>query len=155
MKAKLYNIRGLSGSGKTTLAKELCKKYPNSKMYAADDYFFRGNKYIFDASKLGEAHLECYQNTRKSLLDGNITIVHNTFTTYSEIKKYLELVDEIGCEYAILEPSTSWKDNPDECLKMNTHGVPLEALIRMRNRWQSTNEILKLWQEDRNLLKVK
>jgi predicted kinase len=154
-KAKLYIIRGLSGSGKTTLAKELYKKYPNSKMFAADDFFTKGNKYEFDASKLGLAHGQCYEQTRQCLLSGNTAIVHNTFTTYSEVKKYLELVDELKCEYAILEPSTEWKNSPEECLKMNTHSVPLEAIIRMKNRWQTTDEILKLWQAERNLKKEK
>lgn len=149
-KAKLYLIRSLPGGGKTFLARQLCKKFETAKMFAADDYFMSGQKYKFDASKLGLAHDACYQNTRNCLDSGNISVVHNTFTTYQEIKRYLELVDEFNCDYAVLEPDTEWCNNVEECFKMNTHAVPLESIIRMKNRWQTTDEILKLWQADRN-----
>ncbi len=135
MMKKMILVRGASGSGKSTLANKLFEEYDlqtNCCIFEADNWFcdVEGN-YVFDAKELGNAHRWCQLSVEyffKSMVFDGVAIVSNTSTTYKEILPYALLADKYGCEIEIMEPSTPWKNNPEECHKRNSHNVPLDTI---------------------------
>lgn len=146
---KIILIRGLPNSGKSTKAKELrdlynplCKETTPMHL-ETDKYFTRKTKdnptgeYKFDASKLGIAHAwnidrfrECIDN------EFEVIIVSNTFTIRKELLPYVAYAHAAGYEIEIIEPSTPWAWDIDECFKKNIHGVPIESLQKMKDRYK-------------------
>jgi len=119
---KLTIIRGVSGSGKTTLAKELGSPY-----FEADQYFEKSGEYIFDRTKLKEAHAECFENVSKSLLSGCDTTVSNTFVRKWEYLQYIDFCRQNGFEYEILICNGSFK---------NVHDVPNSVIETMKHNFE-------------------
>lgn len=122
---KLILIRGLPGSGKSTFAKTLINE--NTIHLEADMFFTKNDQYIFDAKLLGNAHRWCQNTTNYNLKIGNNVVVSNTFTTFKEIKYYLD----IGWKYGII-PTIITMNNEFE----SVHDVPNETLVKMKNRFQ-------------------
>lgn len=117
---ELVIIRGLPGSGKSTLGKKFVAL--GFVAVEADSYFINSGQYVFNPSLLKDAHQWCYEAVRSALRD-NPVVVCNTFSRIWEMQKYLDLPN----------PKTVI-----ECQGMfgNIHGVPMEAILRMRNRWE-------------------
>jgi hypothetical protein len=126
-KTKLILIRGISGSGKTTHAKKLMNEDPSLSHYEADMFFCKNGFYKFHTSKLKYAHTWCKNNTEEDLRNGKSVIVSNTFTQKWEIEPYIELGKKYGAEIIIKKATGNYQ---------NIHGVPDEALERMRSRWE-------------------
>ena len=120
----LYLIRGWPGSGKTTLAKELLKQGKADVHYEADMYF-EGKVlgYVFDPTKLPQAHEWCLRKTKEALGMNMNVVVSNTFTRLWELQKYIDL----GHPYEIIECRGLFK---------NVHGVPPEKVLAMRARFE-------------------
>lgn len=117
----LIFIRGLPGSGKSTLAKVFERAgYVHCE---TDMYFDHGGEYRFDASKLPEAHQWCYEWALSELADGEKVVVSNTFTRIWEMQKYLDL----PYSRTVLTCEGNFG---------NVHGVPPDAIQRMRDRWE-------------------
>lgn len=116
----LILVRGLPGSGKTTFAKK-CRVYLHLE---ADMFFVDANKkYVFDGSRIKQAHEWC-QNTARIMLNNNIpVIVSNTFTTIKEMQFYLD------CEI----PFTIYRMTREYG---SIHDVPSETIERMRSRFE-------------------
>lgn len=111
-------FRGHPGSGKTTTAR---KMFPALSIYEADQYFTRDNGYFFDPKYLKDAHEWCFQMVRRSIECGIPCVVANTFTRRWELAKYLDRWPN-----AIIFRCAG--DYP------NTHGVPHETVLRMKER---------------------
>lgn len=143
----LYIIRGLPGSGKSTFARQLVGRgnYFEADMYFTDHF----GVYRFDPTKLQAAHAWCFSEVQKAMesrytqykdnIDGfegsylscmEPVAVSNTFSQLWEIQPYLDLVKRP--EYADWSVCIIEMQNNFE----NTHGVPTEAIERMRNRWE-------------------
>lgn len=120
----LFLLRGLPGAGKSTLADSLGIDYVE-----ADMFFMQDGEYKFDGAKLKEAHEWCQDRVRKIMELGMSVAVANTFTQEWEMEPYLEMAEEFGYRVnsLIVENRHGGK---------NTHGVPEEALTRMRNRFE-------------------
>jgi hypothetical protein len=125
---KLYIIRGLPGSGKSTMAREIISKNPETKHFEADMFFHdKSGKYVFDPSKLKQAHQWCQLKTADALANGYDTIVSNTFTQKWEVQSYLDMAKQYGAEVEIITAKGNYK---------NIHGVPDDAIERMKARWE-------------------
>lgn len=123
--ANLILIRGLPGSGKSTMAKEYVEK--GYVHFEADMYFVdeRGN-YLYDKSKIRDAHLWCQAKTKYHLevLQDDV-VVSNTFVKKWELKPYLALNADI---VKIITANGRYA---------NIHGVPDEVISRMESNWES------------------
>jgi predicted kinase len=128
---ELFLLRGLPGSGKSTLAKSL-----GGIRLEADRYFedVDGN-YIFDASKLKNAHNYCQSQCRAWMkTDGkevNVDriVVSNTFTQEWEMQSYFDMANEY--EYRVYSIVVENRHGG-----VNQHGVPVEKLEQMKNRFE-------------------
>jgi hypothetical protein len=125
---ELVLIRGLPGSGKTSYAK---KHFPNHSHYEADQWFMVNGEYKFDPKKLNYAHTQCQKKTMGALMEGYNVVVTNTFTQSWEFDSYLGIIDELvmkgkSIDLRVIEMQSQYG---------NTHGVPPEKLVQMKNRW--------------------
>jgi len=123
MSMELFVVRGLPSSGKTTFAFKLCRT-----VISADDYFEIEGEYLFDASKLGEAHGYCKRMTERHMeLNADIAVA-NTFTTEKEMKPYFKLAEKYG--YTVTTVIVESRHG-----NKNDHNVPSETIEKMRNRF--------------------
>lgn len=129
----LVLLRGLPGSGKSTFANFVWNDYA---ICEADKFFYdsEGN-YLFDASKLKEAHKWCRDEVEIRMKDNEANpqyypeiVVSNTFTQEWEMDEYFKLAEKYGYMVftIILENRHGSK---------NVHNVPDEKLEQMRNRF--------------------
>lgn len=131
----VYLIRGLPGSGKTTLAHELLESDPtglNSVHCEADAYFHTPEgEYKFDASKLGEAHTQCWMKYLNALQKGvPLVIVSNTFTTNNEMNKYVDMAEHYLYALTVIHMENNHG---------SIHNVPPDTIDRMARRWEKFN----------------
>ena len=134
MTKHLYIVRGLPGSGKSTFAKTLVGS--DFIVCEADKYFMVDGEYKFDATKLKEAHESCRNTVETYMKDSLLNdqfyrqiAVSNTFTQEWEMQPYFDLAEKYGYTVftVIVENRHGGK---------NIHGVPQEALDRMKNRFE-------------------
>lgn len=123
-------IRATSGSGKSTFSDLLFSTYSDAQavICTADDFFYEGGVYKFDASKLFLAHKICQQKFKKALDNSRkLVIVANTNTSPKEWKYYEEEAKKAGYRvfFVILENRHEGK---------NIHGVPESTLEAQESR---------------------
>ena len=124
---KLTLVRGLPGAGKSTFA--------GNDAIEADKYFCSTGEYQFDPKQLKDAHAWCQNQTRETLKAGLDATVANTFTQRWEMQIYLDMAEELGAELIVHDVYDGGQT--DETLAdRNVHGVPLEAIQRMRARYE-------------------
>ena len=125
MEKHLFLLRGLPGAGKSTLAKSI-----GGAHFEADMFFMENGEYKFDATKLKDAHNWCRHSVMDTMKAGKPkVIVSNTFTQEWEMDAYYLLAKELG--YTVF--SLIVENRHDG---VNEHGVPQEALDRMKNRFE-------------------
>lgn len=141
MKNYILLARGLPGSGKTSLTEMIGLPSSSGIMSrpvscSADDFFVDDNgQYNFDPKLLPDAHQSCQDKARRSMESGKNVAVHNTFTQRWEMEPYLQMAEEFG--YRTVVVSTYDGGCDDETLAhRNTHGVPVESISAMRDRWE-------------------
>lgn len=116
-------MQGIPGSGKSTIAKKLLQMDPNAEIASADDFFVQENgSYIFDITKLGEAHRKCQEKVRKFLEDNKNVIIDNTNIKKKDVKIYLDMAKEFGAEVQVIRVKSNFK---------SVHNVPQEVIDRM------------------------
>jgi len=125
MEKHLFLLRGLPGAGKSTLAKEI-----GGAHFETDMFFMKNGKYKFDATKLKDAHNWCRHSVMDAMKAGEPkVIVSNTFTQEWEMEAYYILAEELG--YTVFSLIVENRHGG-----VNEHGVPQEALDRMKDRFQ-------------------
>lgn len=124
----LILVRGLPGAGKTTFGEYIAGN--GVQVYSADDFFEVGGEYIFDASKLSDAHAYCKDRTLLAMLTGNETIiVANTFTTQKEMQPYLDMAETHG--YRVFSVIVENRHG-----NASIHNVPNQTVEKMKARFE-------------------
>jgi predicted kinase len=133
MTKKLYIVRGVPGSGKSTFALNLVGS--DFLVCEADKYFMVDGEYKFDGSKLKEAHESCRTLVETYMKDSLMNdqfyreiAVSNTFTQEWEMQPYFELAEKYG--YMVFSIIVENRHGGS-----NQHGVPAEAIQRMKDRF--------------------
>jgi len=130
---ELFLLRGLPGSGKSTLAKSL-----GGFHVEADMFFMKDGEYRFDGSKLKDAHEWCQNEVNLAMILNHTTgvnnkiVVSNTFTQEWEMKAYTDLAESY--DYNVFSLIVENRHGG-----VNDHGVPEEALTRMRSSRRGFN----------------
>jgi len=128
---KLRLVRGLPGSGKTTHAqKRVDDSNGSAVLVDFDQFFMRGGLYVFDPKRLKEAHAWCLSEAHRHLLLGKDVYVSNTFSQAWELAPYVKL----GFPTTILSCTGEFT---------SVHAIPKHSIDRMKERWDSDEEIAK------------
>jgi len=142
---KLIIMCGVAGSGKSYLAHKLCREYPEFQaiVLGSDQYFENTNgEYVFNARELGKAHEWNRERVENCMCMSFAAIfVDNTNTMAREIYPYLKLADKYGYEVEFRVPDTEWAFSPEELFKKNSHGVPLDVIKRMVDRFEHQGDL--------------
>ena len=130
---KLTILRGLPGSGKSTWVESA----RNAVVASADSFFYDDDGvYHFDPAKLGEAHTACTVYLIGTMAMGFPHVVlDNTCTRRWEYKVAEELAVRFGYEVQIVDLFDGGCTD-EELAERNRHGVPLEAIQRMREGYE-------------------
>lgn len=123
---RIILVRGLPGSGKSTIARALYLSDANMRHLEADMYHMKDGYYVFDASKIKEAHKWCQDSTEEALMEGDSVVVSNTFTQLWEMQPYIDMAKEYGASLQVIECKADFG---------SVHNVPTDAIERMRDRW--------------------
>lgn len=125
---KLILLRGLPGAGKSTLAKSFVDM---GARHWEEDMFFTdiNGDYIFDASRLHDAHNWCRDQVENSMSFEKDVVVSNTFTQKWEMDLYYKLAKQYG--YQVF--SLIVENRHDG---VNTHNVPTKTLQKMQERFE-------------------
>jgi predicted kinase len=116
---ELLLITGLPGSGNSTKARAMS----GYRHFEADMFFMVNGVYVYDKEKIQDAHAWCLAQAKSALEKGENVVVANTFIKKWEMAPYLKLGYPTRVEVA------KWRYD-------NIHGVSLEALERMRLKWE-------------------
>lgn len=132
-KGDLILVRGVPGSGKTTFA-EIVLSHPSGnigEVISADNYFIDSKgEYVFDPSKLKEAHNSCQQKCAERMkLESFKIVIANTFTQEWEMEPYFSMAERYGYRvHTIIVENRHGSEN--------VHGVPDQKLNEMKNRFE-------------------
>jgi predicted kinase len=129
----LILLRGVPGSGKTTLGNIiLFNTQSNIQDVLSADNFFVNEKgeYIFEATKLKEAHNDCQVKCAERMRNQfSKIVVANTFTQEWEMEPYFTMAERYNYRVhcVIVENRHGNK---------NVHNVPDEKISAMTNRFE-------------------
>lgn len=129
----LILLRGVPGCGKTTLGNVilLTNQLNNQDVLSADNFFVNEkDEYIFDPTKLKEAHNDCQVKCADRMRNQfSKIVVANTFTQEWEMEPYFTMAERYN--YRI---HTVIVENRHD--SKNVHNVPEEKIEQMVNRFQ-------------------
>jgi predicted kinase len=128
----LILLRGLPGSGKSTIGDiMLFTGQNNQDVLSADNFFIdRDGNYLFDATRLKEAHNDCQQKCAERMkMQFSKIVIANTFTQEWEMEKYFEMADRY--RYRVHSLIVENRHG-----SQNIHDVPEDKLEQMKNRFE-------------------
>ena len=141
-------MSGVSGSGKSTSAAKLASKLGDVLIVSADNFFNTDEGYMFDPSKLPQAHQDCFRRYLNALgwddtgvsIPYNTIVVDNTNLSAWEISPYLQAGETSGYKVKIV------RVNADEKLawERNVHNVPGSVYNRQLLSFRKKN-IMPWW----------
>lgn len=141
---KLYCMRGVPGCGKSTKAQEIATKHREAgsfvQVFSTDDFW--GNPYTFVPGKIREAHLWNQHRSMLSMIElstsdrGGVLIIDNTHVSAWEMRPYINPAKLLGFDIEIVEPTTPWAFDAEECARRNVHNVPLDTIRGMLARYE-------------------
>lgn len=137
-------MRGCPGSGKSYQATNILNQcYKNANVdnfiFSTDKFFIdkHSGKYHFNLSKINDAHKWTYSQIYEAV-EHEVTpiIIDNTHVQAWEMEKYFKLAVNYGYWIEIFEPTSEWAWDKIELFKKNVHGVPMNTIILMLNRYE-------------------
>ena len=134
MNKTLTIVRGLPGSGKSTFSNFIWNDYA---ICEADKFFYDSEgHYLFEPSKLKQAHEWCREEVEKRMIENRNNpqhypeiVVSNTFTQEWEMQAYLDLAKKY--DYRVFSIIVENRHG-----NTNIHGVPDDTLKKMKDRFQ-------------------
>jgi predicted kinase len=127
-------LQDMPGIGKSTLIRG---RYKRAKVVSADRFFMKGDRYIFEPTKLGEAHAQCLRGFTALVSDEEnkyeTIVVDNTNTTVAEYAPCAALAQAYGHELKII----TVLGDPLKAHKRNKHGVPPKDVLNMDHQLRS------------------
>lgn len=139
-------MRGLPGSGKSWQARALCDQHlaalPGQKRYfgicSTDHYFMQGGEYRFNLERLSEYHQRNLSRFKWLLRKRwPLVICDNTNLQRWEFRTYLSAALRQGYQVEIHQIGLPAKPQLlGELAARNSHGVPLEAIEQMAQRFE-------------------
>jgi predicted kinase len=131
----MYLIIGVPGSGKSTKAKELVSQNNNICHYEADMFFEQEGNYVFDFTKLCDAHKWCQKKCIEAMKESKDVIVSNTSLSKKERSVYFEMAKRFNYEIVVMTMTGNYQ---------NIHNVSKEKIEKMKQRYEPfTEEELK------------
>ena len=131
----LIVLRGVSGSGKSTFTNMVKKSFPNLVHCSADFYFEGPTGYKFDASKLSEAHGQCFRTAIHAMIErASMVVVDNTNMTLIELAPYVQAGKAFGYNVQIAQMIAT----VDDAAARNVHGVPTAGVSRQHYKFEQT-----------------
>lgn len=139
---KVILVRGIPGSGKSHHVEVLRKKYerqtrnpgekPDFVVCSADHFFMVGGQYLFDPTKLPQAHNACLANFLDAIHAGTkVVVVDNTFIRKWEMKNYVKMANFMDYEVDFHEVRVTKLAELMACISRNVHRVPAEVVAKM------------------------
>lgn len=127
--------RGIPGSGKSTfnrILKSMCEQHGlNISIHSTDDFHMVDGKYVFQMNKLAYFHRRNHEDFCTSLNNNvAVVVVDNTNLKAKEYKNYTE--SAVGAGYPVIAVRFL-PDDIDKHFARQTHGVPLDRLVVMRD----------------------
>lgn len=140
MNKKVTILRGVPGAGKSTYIKN---NLSGAIVCSADHYFIKSDgQYVFDATKLGEAHGQCLRIFEHELLNGEPhVVVDNTNINAVDIAPYAALALAHGYQLEII----TLKVDPDVAHARNIHGVPHRVCVGGTHRLEYQEKHFSPW----------
>jgi predicted kinase len=143
--SNLFIIRALPGAGKSTVASLLARE---DAICTTDDYpglytYLDSGKVIFHGGEkegglpmIVTAHAENQKRAAELMAVGEASVViPNTNTQRWEFQPYLDLATEFGYRVTVISLFDGGATD-QELSDRNTHGVPLDAIAAMRERFE-------------------
>ncbi|KAE9160256.1 hypothetical protein PF005_g31720 [Phytophthora fragariae] len=141
-------MRGLPGSGKTTFAQEVARYAATvdfrASICSADLFFQRGGSYVFDASRLWEAHRSCYEQCRELLCRSpdrgvDIVIVDNCNLRMDDFERYQDMhipSDKLAVAAFECPPGIAEATQLLERANRVGHAIPGRTFVEYFNMWK-------------------
>jgi predicted kinase len=139
---KLVIMRGLPGSGKSTYVRT---NFSDAVICSADNFFMCDGQFVYEASRVGEAHEQCKLRALEALSSNEaLVIIDNTNSRYWEYEFYLALARVFGYDSVVIDLFDGGLTD-EELVARNIHGVPLVHIQRMRERWEQHKATQRLF----------
>ena len=118
-------MSGLPGSGKSRCADEM---QGSKQIVSADDFFVGRDGYVFDKTKLADAHGMCLRRFVVAVMERfDLVVVDNTNTEVVEIAPYAAIALAYGYDLEVVTVAC----DPEIAFKRNVHGVPRHVFDAM------------------------
>ncbi|BCV36088.1 MULTISPECIES: AAA family ATPase [Shewanella] len=140
-------MRGLPGSGKSywvrqfiqELSVELVQCITEKGLCSTDRFFYRNDRYCFDAARLAEFHQLNLSRFIEALATGvPVVICDNTNMALWEFAAYQAAAKALGYRVHIQQiGDVRCKTHLQECAERNKHGVSLKSIQRMASQFQT------------------
>ena len=137
-------MRGLPGSGKSTHVKALIEEargdtHTEVRVCSSDAFFIDldTGEYKCDPKKFGESHAHCFRTFLSALQDKiGVIVVDNVNSRLWEYQNYAQAAKMMGYSVSVVEFRVATREQLKVCVKRQTHGVPVEAILRFWFQWE-------------------
>lgn len=138
--SKVILLSGVPGSGKSSLVNKMSLA-GDVTVCSADHYFEKTGQYVFDVTRMGDAHGECLRKFTNALFrNDELIVVDNTNTSALELAPYVALAQAFNASCEIITVDC----DPQLAFERNVHNVPLNTIRRMADAIK-TRVIPRFW----------
>ncbi len=163
----LLLVRGVPGMGKSYLGRHIAQKFEAIQL-ETDQQFMTSGEYVFDVTKIEDAHNITQNETKNLLIDSApLVVVSNTFTMKWEMSAYEELAAKYNYTFLVFDlfleilasnpnlqhKNLSKRNQPPRnnrdmdvylayLTETNDHSVPAEAMRLMCDRYEFSPQVV-------------